>query len=149
MTVQTSTGMTISIAAATPATNDKAGYDALTFTVIGEVISIGEYGATQEEVTHTPLTSGIVQKFKGATNNGSLSIEMGHDLSDAGQALLLAASDGAAKFTNHSVKVTYSGGQIDAFQGLVFGYNRNPGAINSMVGSTSNIGLNTQVVDIQ
>jgi len=148
MAVQTSTGMILSVSIAAPATQTKAGYDALTFTVIGEVVSIGAYGASQEEVNHTPLSTGLVQKFKGATNNGSLAVEMGLDISDAGQLLLLAGSDGAQKFTSHSIKLEYSGGQIDAFQGLIFGYNKNPGAINSMVSATTNIGINTAIIDI-
>jgi len=148
MSVQTSTGIVISISASKPATEDKAGYDALTFTAIGEVVSIGEYSATQEEVNHTPLSTGIVEKYKGATNNGSLAIEMGNDVTDAGQVLLASGSDGANKFVQHSIKVVYSDGTADAFQGLIFGYNKAPGAINSIVSSTTNVGINTSVIDI-
>lgn len=149
MAVSTSTGLVYSISAALPGSEDKAGYDALTWTVVGEVVSLGEYGASQEEVNHTPLATGLVEKYKGATNNGSLAVELGNDATDAGQVLLLAGSSGAAKFTVHSHKIAYPSGEIDAFQGLIFGLNKNPGAINSIVSAATNIGINTSIVDIQ
>ena len=147
MSVQTSTGIVISISASKPATEDKAGYDALTFTAIGEVVSIGEYSATQEEVNHTPLSTGIVEKYKGATNNGSSTLEFGYDPSDVGQAVLDAGSNGANKFDVHSFKVTFSSGRVDYFSGLIFGYTKNPGAINNIVSGTSTVGINTAIVD--
>lgn len=148
MSVQTSTGMKYYVSAALPATEDKAGYDALTWTEVGEIVSIGEYGGTQEQVNHTPLATGLVEKYKGATDNGNITLEMGRDATDAGQALLLAGSNGAAKYTVHSHKVEYPQGEIDAFQGLIFGYNKNPGAINSIVSANSSVGINTEVIDI-
>lgn len=147
MTVQTSSGLTVSIVADTPATFDKVGFDALTYVVIGEVTSVSEYGGTQEEVTHTPLNTAIVEKLKGATNYGTLSMELGYDPSDAGQALLAAGSIGVDQFTQHSVKVEYSDGSIDYIYGYVFGYAKNPGAINSVVSGASSIGVNKPIVD--
>jgi len=149
MAVQTSTGLILSVSAALPATEDKVGYDALTWTEVGEIVSIGEYGPSQEEVNHTPLKTGLVEKYKGATDNGSLAIEMGKDATDAGQLLLDAGANGAAKFTVHSIKIEYPQGDIDAFQGLIFGFNKNPGAINSIVSASTNIGINSNIIDIQ
>ena len=147
MTVQTSSGLTVSISIATPATFDKVGFDALTFTTIGEVTSVGEYGGTQEEVNHTPLNTAIVEKFKGATNYGSMALEFGYNVADAGQILLQAGSIGAQQFTKHSVKVEFSDGSIDYLYGFVFGYAKNPGAINSIVSGSSTIGIDKPIVD--
>lgn len=147
MAVETSTGLSVEISTATPATFDKAGFDALTYTPIGEITSVTEYGQSQEEVNHTPLSDGIVQKLKGALNYGTFGMEFGYDPSDAGQAILEAGAGGAENFTQHSVKVTYSSGRIDYIYGYVFGYNKNPGAINSVVSGNSSIGINKPIVD--
>ena len=39
MSVTTASGSTVSMSIATPATQDQVGYEALTYTVVGEVIS--------------------------------------------------------------------------------------------------------------
>ena len=147
MTVQTSSGLTVSISTATPATFDKVGYDAITFTVVGEVVSVSEYGGTTEEVTHTPLNTATVEKLKGAKNYGNLAMELGYDPSDAGQAILSDGFDGANDGVQHSAKIEYSDGTIDYIYGYIFGYSKNPGAIGSVVSGASSIGINKPVVD--
>lgn len=149
MALQTSTGVRYYISAALPATNDKLGYDALTWTEVGEVESLSTYGATQTEVNFTNLADGILKKFKGTTNYGSMTVGMGYDETDAGQLLLEAASGGAANLTVHSHKVVYPGGRVDAFQGYVFGYDKTPGSIDNVIMSSSTIGINTKPIDIQ
>ena len=141
MTVQTSTGITVGIVAAAPATFDEAGFAALTYVNIAELTSVGEYGASQEEVPHDPLV-GEKQKYKGQNDNGSLSLGYAVDTSDAGQVILAAGAGGATNFTQHSVEVKYSDGGIDYVYGYVFGSNKNPGSINSIVSGSSSVGIN-------
>lgn len=148
MPVQTSTGLILSVVADTPATEDAVGYEALTYQEIGEVVSVGEYGASQQVVNHEPLKTGITEKYKGFTNFGSVTVEMGRDASDAGQAALAAGSTGAEKFTEHSFKVEYPGGDVDYFQGKIFGYTKNPGGANSIVSASSNIEINTEITEV-
>jgi hypothetical protein len=73
-----------------------------TYTEIKEVTSIGAFGRTYSEVTHTPLATRGVQKFKGSYNDGSLELEMADDSSDPGQALVQAALDDDF---DHNIKV--------------------------------------------
>jgi len=141
MTVQTSTGITVRIIAAAPATFDEAGFSALTYINIAELTSVGVYGSTQEQIEHSPL-AGDKEKHKGQNDNGSLDLEYAVDTSDAGQALLSAGSGGTANFTQHSVEVKYSDGAIDYIFGYVFGSNKNPGSINSIVSGSSSVGIN-------
>ena len=102
MALQTSTGVQYYLAAALPTTNNKVGYDALPWTEVSEVSSISAYGATQTEVNFTALADGILKKFKGSTNYGSITIEMGYDSSDAGQILMDSGAGGANNRTVYS-----------------------------------------------
>lgn len=149
MALQTSTGVQYYLSAALPTTNNKVGYDALPWTEVSEVSSISAYGATQTEVNFTALADGILKKFKGSTNYGSITIEMGYDSSDAGQILMDSGAGGANNLTVYSHKVVYPDGTVDAFQGYVFGYDKNPGAIDNVITSSSTVGINTKPIDIQ
>ena len=149
MALQTSTGIKYYVSAATPATNDKVGYDALTWTQVAEVESLGTYGATQTEVNFTNLEDGQLRKFKGSTNNGSMVVDMGYDDADAGQLLMASGAGGANNLVVYSHKVEYPSGTIDAFQGYIFGYDKTVGAIDNVVKSSSTVGLNTTPIDIQ
>lgn len=150
MEVQTSTGLTLSVVADTPATEDQAGYEALSYIEVGEVVSVSEYGASQEVVNHQPLKTGITEKYKGFTNYGSVAVEMGRVASDAGQqALADGTSGGANDFSEHSFKFEYPSGDVDYFQGKIFGYTKNPGGANSIVSASTNIEINTKITEVQ
>jgi len=110
-----------SVSAATPETFDAAGYVALTWTEVGEVSEIPEYGATHAVVTFTPLKTGIDNKFHGALNYGSITIPLGYDSADAGQILLLAA---LASREEISFRETRSNGSIRYVMGKVFSFTR-------------------------
>lgn len=137
MTVQTTTGMVVSVSAASPAAYTQTGFEDLTFTEIGEVTSVGEYGGSANEVEHTPLKSGEIQVFKGVINNGSPSFEYANDSSDAGQLILQAGFNGAEKFTLHSFKIEYSDGETDYFTSYIFSATKNPGGSDTIVSGTA------------
>lgn len=148
MAVQTSTGIIASVFAGEPATYDEAGFAALAWVKVAEVTSIGEYGATTDVVEHQPLETGVTEKFKGFINYGSPTFDLARDASDAGQAILSAASDGATRFDEHSFKFEYNDGSIDYFTSKVFSYTKNPGGANNMVGSTCQLEANAKPVEV-
>lgn len=116
----TAAGTTLAICANTPATNDAAGYAALTFVTIGGVEKIGAIGASYENIKFTPL-AGPVESHKGPPNYGSLQPSLALDDSDAGQTLLrTAADDESSKI--YSVEVTYPDGAKRYSGGRVFGF---------------------------
>jgi hypothetical protein len=140
----TAAGTLLAISAGVPASQTSAGYDALTYTTIGGVESIGGFGAATEVVTFTPL-SGPVEKYKGPTNYGSLSPTVKVDDSDVGQTLLQVAA-GPANNALYAFKVTKPDGSLRYFQGSVFGFQETVGAANSMITATPAIEINTAVV---
>ena len=111
----------LSVSAAAPTDFDAAGYVALTFTDVGEVSEIPEFGAVYTPVTFTPLKTGIVNKFHGELNYGSITIPIGYDSADAGQIILDAAlrSKDAISF-----RETRSDGTIRYIMGKVMSFPR-------------------------
>jgi len=111
----------LSVSAATPATFDAPGYVALTFTEIGEVSEVPEFGAAYSPVTFTPLKTGIVNKFHGDLNFGSITVPLGYDSANAGQIILLAA---LASKDEISFRETRSDGTIRYIMGKVMSFPR-------------------------
>ena len=147
MTVQTNAGTVLAVSIETPATQDQAGYAALTFTDVGEVVSLGEHGASVALVTHSPLGTRRVAKFKGSINDGSMPIGLGMDLTDAGQILLVAGADGAQIDVDHSFSITYQDGSIEYFQAKIMSYTRNAGTIDQVIAANTTLELVTAIVD--
>ena len=99
MAVRTTAGSTFKVSATAPATYDVSGYAALTWTAVGEITDLGEFGREYTLVTHNPINTRITQKFKGSYNEGKMSLKLGLDTDDAGQVLMKAGSTSdAARF---------------------------------------------------
>ncbi len=141
----TAAGTALAISAAVPATEDAAGYGALTFTEIGQVEKIGTIGLVFAKVEFKPLKGGT-QKHKGSVDYGSLQPSLAHDPSDAGQTLLrTAANDATSK--RYSFMVTLPTGEKLYSQGRVFGYPKNIDGADSIVMVNPTVELDTKVIE--
>ena len=147
MTVQTNAGTTLEVSIATPATYDSAGFGALSFTNVAEIVSLGEHGGTTALVTHNPLDTRRTAKFKGSINDGSMAVGLGMDLADAGQVILEDGALGSNIDVDHSFKVTYQDNSIEYFQAKIMSYTRNPGTIDQVVAANTTLELVNAVVD--
>lgn len=90
---------------------NQTAYEALTWVEIEQTESIGEFGDSTAAVTFTGLGDARVQKLKGSSDAGTLSIVMAfNELADGspqtGQYLLLQASEDTTP-NNYAFKVTY------------------------------------------
>lgn len=143
---QTAAGSTLAISAAAPATQDAAGFAALSFTTVGQVEKLGAIGASYAKVEFQPL-SGAKQKFKGSADYGTLQPSIAIDPTDAGQTLLQTA---AANETNtlYSFKVTYQDGSKRYFQGRVFGLPETTDGADTMLMSNPSIEICTKIVPV-
>lgn len=139
--VQTSAGTTIGISAGLPATNDQAGYEALTFTTVGEVTDAGEFGREYNLVTHNPLATRATVKRKGSYNDGAMNLTLGRDVSDAGQTLLQTASDSD---DNHAIEVTLQDGAKFYFQAQVMSYRTNIGSVDQITGASTVLEIDSE-----
>lgn len=114
MSIATGAGSKIYIATVAGTTNpvDKAAYDALTWVEVEQTESIGEFGDSQAAVTFTGLGDARVQKLKGSSDAGTLSVVMGfNELADGspttGQYLLAVANANTTP-SNYRFKVTFN-----------------------------------------
>jgi len=148
MAAMTSTGIVIAVSASEPATFTEAGFDALTFTDIGEVTSIPEFGPNVQVVTHEPLATGVTEKHKGFINYGSVAIAAALDSSDAGQVIMSDAVTGSTKNDEHSFRLTYQDGSERFWTGKAFSYTQNPQGANSVVTSTMQIEINSPILAV-
>ncbi|MBW6531940.1 hypothetical protein KZ820_14455 [Sphingomonas sp. RRHST34] len=146
MASTTAAGTAFAISATTPASQDAAGYGALTFVEIGQVEKLGTIGAAFAKVEFQPL-KGPKQKQKGSADFGSLQPSMAFDADDAGQSLLRAAADdGSSKL--YSFRVTFPTGAIRYFLGRVFGAPENVDGADSIIMSMPTVEINSRVVPI-
>jgi hypothetical protein len=145
LNAQSSAGTTISLSAALPATYNAAGFAALTFTALGEVTNIGEFGKVYTLITHNPLATRKTKKLKGSYNNGSATLALAIDRDDAGQILANTASDSDAAY---SVKVVYQDGAIDYFTALVMSFTTNIAGVDDILSGSINIELDDDIVPV-
>ena len=93
-------GTVCSLVAGAPATEDQAGYEALSLVTIARVLSVSEIGDSHEDQSASLLATGRVEHNNGAADGGEINVVLdGEDFTDAGLALLLAANGGN---TSHS-----------------------------------------------
>jgi hypothetical protein len=142
MTIGTVAGTTFGISATVPATFDEAGYEALTFTTIGSIEDGGEHGREFAEVTFNPIDTRGTRKFKGSFNEGSKTLSIAYDSSDAGMALLKLALNSDS---DYSFEVTYPNGDIDWFQAKVMTLTKATGTVDSMRMASVTLSITTSV----
>lgn len=143
--VMTSAGATLALSAGLPATNDKAGFAALSFTELGEVTDFGGIGRVYNLVTHNPVKTRKTEKFKGSYNEGSQTVGLGIDRDDPGQVLAKTALDSD---DNYSFRITYQDGSIDYYEGKVMSFETSIGSNDQIVTGSIAIELDSQIVEI-
>jgi hypothetical protein len=148
MTVMTNASTSIAVSVLPPATHDEAGFAALTFTNIGEIVSNGEKGGAGALVTHAPLDTRAVSKFKGSINYGSYALSLGLDLADAGQVLLDSLAIGTDIDVVAAFEETKQDGSIEYYRALVMTYTRVGGSIDAVIGANSTLELTNSIVDV-
>lgn len=126
-----------------------AEFEALTFVTVGYVSNIGEYGDAAASVNFAVIGDGRVRKAKGARDAGTLTIVVGHEPTDLGQAALQAAE--ATNF-NYAVKVERPdapvagwSNTIDYMRGLVRSKRENIGGNDNIIQATYEIDVNSKI----
>ncbi|MEM1189943.1 MAG: phage tail tube protein [Pseudomonadota bacterium] len=140
-----SAGTTVGLSATLPGAFDAAGYGALTFTEIGEIESVPEFGPSFSLITFTPLNSRVVSKRKGSVNYGQLAITLGRVPSDAGQTILIAAQ---ASDASQAIEITLQDGTKIYTTGQVMSYRTNVGNTESMTLASVMIELDRPLIEV-
>jgi hypothetical protein len=146
--INISVGTELHISAQEPATYDKAGFAALSYTEVGEVGDIPQFGGTAQIAEFTPIKSGTVNKAKGTINYGSSNINLATVFSDAGQAMMQSGFDGANRNVVHSVKLVNAKIGTVYFTAMISSWQYNYGDANTVHQAQATLELtNKPVVD--
>lgn len=151
MAIASTTGAKIYIGPTTTATTAPQ-YAALSYTEIGDVESIGEFGDTAASVTFTSLGASRVRKRKGVNDAGDLQVVVANNPTDTGQ---IAANDAAETTSAYAIKIVLADG-ADAndtdstfyFHALVMSSRLNVGAANEIIKRTYQMVIDTAIVEV-
>lgn len=141
----TSAGTTIEISAALPATYDKAGFAALSYTEIGEVSDLGEFGREYNIVKFNPLKDRRTVKRKGSYDDGTVQVQLAKAAKDAGQILLKSAVNSDA---SHSVKIVLQDGTTFYFTAQVSSSTVNVGNVDQITSSTFKLEIDNDIIEV-
>lgn len=136
MAVHSTVNSKVKISASTPASFDETGYAALTFTQVGEITDFGTIGRKSGVATHTPVDTGVTQKFKTSFDEGEMTLSLALDTADAGQVLMEAARDSKLAY---SFEITIQEGTKFYFQALVTSFDITLGTVESITNAASTL----------
>tara|TARA_R110000782_G_C14819221_1_gene413865 strand:- start:20415 stop:20876 length:462 start_codon:yes stop_codon:yes gene_type:complete len=139
-------GSALAVSAALPATDDEAGYGALTYTAIELASDLGEFGPTDALVTFTPITDAVVQKAQGSRNYGSQEVQMAYSTEDdAGVAILDAAHAARASV---SCKMTLPDGAVRFYKTKCMGVREIIGGADTVIGLATTLEITSALVKV-
>ncbi|WP_079229404.1 hypothetical protein [Pseudomonas putida] len=132
-------------------------YEADTYVEVGEIEDLGEFGDTFSSVTFTSLKNGRVRKYKGTADAGDLTLTVGLDNGDAGQAAIKTAHKDRSK-GDYNIKITLNDGDPDAspaikpttfyYRGKVMNNTVAPGSADNVVRRNVTIGINSDILEL-
>jgi hypothetical protein len=141
----TSAGTTIGISSTLPSTYDASGYGGLSYSAIGEVTDLGEFGREYALVTHNPLGARRTVKRKGSYNDGQVAMTVARVPTDTGQADIIIAldSDDPVAF-----EIVLQDGTTLYFAGVVMSYTTNVGSVDQITSASVMIEITTDIVEV-
>ncbi len=99
--IKTGTGCTLAIGTTLAAPNGtQAEYEADSYTTVGQVETIGEFGDQRAIVSFIDLASGRTQKARGAADAGDSVITYAHQTAEGGQDAIKAAYEATSQATD-------------------------------------------------
>jgi hypothetical protein len=145
MSNQIAAGSTLKLSAGVPATFDASGYNALSFTSIGDVLDIGEFGAEWAIDNKNPLAIRGTIKKKTSRDPGGFSAALALDTDDAGQIIMKAARDSDSLY---SVLITTPEGDKYYCQVLVTTFKVGAMSQSGKMMASSNCAVSTSSTDV-
>ena len=149
---QTAAGTKIFIGGSNP-TGDPTDLQAeVSWTEIGEVTNLPEFGLSYNKIEHKPLGDRATYKFKGGFDGGSLALDIARAPSDAGQAACVTALDDDGAY-NFKVELNDQPAGASAvpttflFTGKVFSYTTNVGSRDGIVAAKLTIEIDGKPIE--
>lgn len=119
----------------------------LTYTEVGEVENLGDYGDEVGDVTFAALGDSRTRHLKGLSDAGTQDLTIGFDSGDEGQIALVAAQKDRSRW-NYAVKITYTDGQTDYFVGKVMSMRKTVGGAEDVIRRSVSVGINSAVYEV-
>ncbi len=141
----TSAGTTISVVDSNPATYDQAGFEGLTYSLIGEVTDLGEFGREYSAVTHNPLGDRRTVKRKGSYNDGTVAMTVARVPGDAGQTLLTTGLDSD---DSYSFEVVLQDGTTLYFEAQIMSYTTNVGSVDQITTASVSLEITNDIIEV-
>jgi hypothetical protein len=141
-----SVGTVMSVAVGAPAAYTTAGYEALSWTEVGEVANVPAFGGSATVTEFIPIATGVVNKKKGSINYGDITVPMAQRLDDSGQAVLKSGFDGANRRQTHSFKLANPEIGVVYFTAEISGYTYNYGDANAITQNEVSLAIKTQPI---
>lgn len=138
MSIQTNAGASFAVCATLPATHNAAGFNALPFAEVGELTNLPEFGRKYALITHKPIKTRATQKRKGSYDEGQLPLELALDEDDAGQQIMMAASESDEV---HAFRVTMQNGDKYFMLGMVMDWTIGGGDVDQVTSAKSTVEL--------
>ena len=151
MGVQTAAGAKLKISEASLGGQYDGDEDDLTqetYTEIGSITNLGEFGPEFEEITFTELGSRNVLKFKGTRNDGTIEVGLGQNLSDEGQEKLWEALQGDNMDHDWAFEVELASGDKFHFAGKVMSFTTDVGEPDSVVEASVSLAIQSGSVQM-
>ena len=151
MTISASSGAKLFIGSQGEAENLSQFLDD-TFTEVGELEDLGDFGDLSEQITFASLADGRIRKLKGTRDAGDMPVIVGKDMLDAGQ---IAMETAEASHLNFNFKVvlndaiTLSGaGSEHYFFGKVMGKRTSVGTANNVVRGNFGVSIDSAIITV-
>lgn len=144
MAVKNHLGLTIYVSAALPATNDAAGFEALTWAKASNWVELPQLGVSHETIDVPDGESGFTAGVKGAGAGVDTTMAFSIDGADAGQTIIRTQADDQGG--DISVKIVrgsgtdnapVSGDPVEYAKGFAHSYQENQGTTSSYEGFTA------------
>lgn len=141
-------GLSLSVSAASPATHDEAGFNALTWTDQDScaIVDAGVLGDTWTEHEDNTLCTDGSGSVKGKRNFGAQTLQLKYYKSDAVRAILKTAFDSGTD--QISVMITLSNADERFFEAQVSQFDESYGGTGSDVEATVKLLRQTTVVEV-
>lgn len=141
----------IFVTAGVPATNDAAGFEALTWTRVAHPVTGPSFGLTHANIDVPNLETGFTLGAKGAGSGIDSTMSFADVATDTGQALIKTLADGGGASGYGSIKIARiatpgaavaTGAAVDYATGYFHSYTENPADTTSYEGFSVNFKQN-------
>ena len=143
-----SIGMIFEVSSTEPATQDPAGFAALTYTKVGVLLTFPVVGGTADITSSDPLETGQRCKSQGVIDWGQLPLESLYVEGDAGLEIMHQGLNGTFKGQDMAYKGTYPNGAIRYYRGFVSASTETVGSASDNIMSGVQVEINYEPIRV-